>query len=148
LSVDGMTPAEKMESLRPYLRACSSERAYQRHAGRVLLSGKENAPVSVKLRSPEDHMETLSLKRGAGRSRPPSRAVAIDLTRQRFVHFGRLPSGIGYIQIESFNGRQEIVREFDRALGALRETPGLVLDIRDNPGGFGQREISGRFFKN
>src|SRR5262249_34011478 len=67
------------------------------------------------------------------------------LTRQRFVHFGLHPSGLGYIKIESFNGREEITQEFDRALEALREAPALILDIRDNPGGFGHSEAAGRF---
>src|SRR5262245_60226234 len=61
LSVDGMTPAQKMESLRPLLRACSSERAFQREAGRSLLAGKADDPVRVTLRSPAGELETLSL---------------------------------------------------------------------------------------
>ncbi len=73
--------------------------------------------------------------------RRANRACPFELTRQRFVHFGRHPSGLGYIRIESFNGRGEVADEFDRALEALRTTPGLILDIRDNPGGFGQPRI-------
>jgi len=69
------------------------------------------------------------------------------LTRQRFVHFGRHPSGLGYIRIESFNDHDRVADEFDRALAALRDTPGLLLDIRDNPGGFGQPRIVGRLLR-
>src|SRR5438552_4846988 len=67
LSVDGMTPVEKMESLRPYLRASSSERAFQRQAGRSLLAGKESDPVTLKLRPPDGQTEMLSLGRGGHR---------------------------------------------------------------------------------
>jgi len=147
LSVDGMTPTEKMESLRRYLRASSSERAFRRQAARSLLAGNANDPVVVELRSPEGGIDRLSLRRVGRRSRPPVPAAAVELTRQQFVHFGRLASGPGYIQIESFNGRQEIAHEFDRALDALRDTPALVLDIRNNPGGFGQPAIVGRFVR-
>lgn len=147
LAVDGMPPAAKMESLRPYLHACSSERAFQRQAGRSLLAGKDGETVSVQVRAPGGQVETLSLRRGGRRGRPPAPNVGIPLTRQRFVHFGRHASGLGYIQIESFNGREEIGSEFDRALEALRDTPGLILDIRDNPGGFGHPEILGRFLR-
>jgi carboxyl-terminal processing protease len=77
----------------------------------------------------------------------PARPTDIELTRQRFVHFGSHSSGLGYIRIESFNGRDEIADEFDRALAALRETPGLLLDIRDNTGGYGQPRIVGRLLR-
>lgn len=52
-----------------------------------------------------------------------------------------------HIQIENFNGREVIDQEFDRALEALRDTSGLILDIRNNAGGFGHPQIAGRFFK-
>jgi carboxyl-terminal processing protease len=73
--------------------------------------------------------------------------LGFDLTRQRFVHYGRHPSGLGYIQIESFNGREEIADEFETALQALKDTPGLIVDVRDNTGGYGnaQQRIVGRF---
>jgi carboxyl-terminal processing protease len=148
LSVDGLTVAEKMEALRPRLRACSSERAYQREAGRHLLAGEPGSTATVKLGAPDGRTETLTLRRQAGPGiRPPARTFAFELTRQHFVHFGRHPSGLGYIWIESFNGHQEIAAEFDRALEALRNAPGLILDIRDNPGGFGQPQIVGRFLR-
>ncbi|MGA2774236.1 MAG: S41 family peptidase [Bryobacteraceae bacterium] len=148
LSVDGLTVAEKMEALRPHLHACSSERAYHRGAGRRLLAGESGSMAAVTLRSPDGGTKTLALRRISGPGiRPPARAAAFALTRQHFVHFGRHPSGLGYIQIESFNGREEIADEFDRALEALRDAPGLILDIRDNTGGFGQPRIVGRLLK-
>jgi len=148
LSVDGLTVAEKMEALRPYLHACSSERAYRREAGRSLLASEKESPATVKLRSPDGKTETLALPRkwGSGNHRG-TQTVVPGLTRQRFVHFGRHPSGLGYIRIESFNGRSEIADEFDRALEEMRDAPGLILDIRDNPGGFGQPRIVGRFLQ-
>jgi len=146
LAVDGMTPAQKIEALRPVLRARSSERAFVRDAVRALLSGTPGEPVTVQLLSPEGKDETLTRTRnGSNRSRPTPSTV--QLTRQRAVHYAVLPSGIGYIQIESFNGRTEIDDEFSRALDAVRETPALVLDIRDNAGGFGHPAIVGRLLK-
>jgi C-terminal processing protease CtpA/Prc len=148
LSVDGLTIAETMEALRPHLHACSSERAYRREAGRHLLAGERESPATVKLRSLDGVTRTLTLRRLPGASvRPPVHAPGFDLTRQHFVHFGRHPSGAGYIRIESFNGHEEIADEFDRALEGLRNTRGLVLDIRDNPGGFGQSRIVGRLLR-
>jgi carboxyl-terminal processing protease len=145
LSVDGVPSAQKMEELRPRLKALSSERAYRREAARHLLAAAAPVPATLEVRAPDGSARTVTLPRGpANAPRPPARAVAFELTRQRFVHFGRHPSGFGYIRIESFNGREEIVAEFDRALEAMRQTPALLLDIRDNPGGFGQPRIVGR----
>jgi len=145
LAVDGMTIPERIESLRPLLHACSSERAFRREASGFLLAGKASEAVSVTLRSPQGQTETLALRRG-GRSIPvPAAKLSITLTRQQFVDFGRYPSGLGFIHIRSFNGHEEITQEFDRALDTLRDTNGLILDIRDNPGGNGHSDIVGRF---
>ena len=149
LAVDGLSIEEKMEQMRPYLVAQSSERAYKREACRQLLGGESGSTVLVKLGSLDGRTETLSLKRDFPQSafRPASRSLGFDLTRQRFVHFGRHPSGLGYIWIESFNGREEIADEFETALQALKDTPGLIVDVRDNPGGYGnsQQRIVSRF---
>ena len=147
ISVDGLTPKEKMESLRPYLRATSSPRAFQRKAGRSLLAGKEGESARITLRSPDGQIATESPTRTGRQRRVPAQPAPSYVTRQRFVHFGLHPSGVGYIKIESFNGREEITHEFDRALEAVRDAPDLILDIRDNSGGFGHAEIAGRFIQ-
>jgi len=144
ISIDGLSPAAKIESLRPVLHASSSERAFQREAARALLRGSPDQAVAVTLRSPEGRTENSTFPRGRD-ARLPAPPVRVELTRQRFVHFGRHSSGIGCIRIESFSGRAEIAAEFDRALETLRDTPGLVVDIRDNTGGYGHAEIVGRF---
>ena len=145
LAVDGLSYEEKLEALRPYLHACSSERAYRLQAARGLLSGQNDSLATLKLRSPDGRVQTLALQRRPGPStHPPERKPDFELTRQRFVHYGRHPSGLGYIWIESFSAHQEVADEFDLALEALRDTPALILDIRDNSGGFGQTHIVGR----
>ena len=75
--------------------------------------------------------------------------MPFELTRQSFVHFGRHPSGVGYIQIASFNGREEIADEFDEAMATLEDARGLIVDIRDNTGGYStaHARIIGRFLK-
>ena len=149
MAVDGLPVKEKMERLRPYLHVCSSERAFRRGACRCLLAGERGTTVTLRLRSPDGRTATVALKRNFGFGSRAVRTCPFELTRQRFVHFGRHPSGLGYIWIESLNGREEIAHEFDRAMDELRTSPGLILDIRDNPGGFGtaQPRIVGRFIK-
>ncbi|MGA1983352.1 MAG: S41 family peptidase [Acidobacteriaceae bacterium] len=145
LAVNGMTIPERIESLRPFLKARSSERAFRREAVYALLAGKASELVSVTLRSPQGQTETLTLKRGGRPIAAPTPQISIMLTRQQFVDYGRYPSGLGYIHIHSFAGREEISEEFDRALDSLRDTSGLILDIRDNPGGYNHDDIVGRF---
>ena len=148
VEVDGAAVEEKMERLRACLPACSSEWAFRREACRYLLAGEKGSTVTVKLRSADGRTsDTVTLERSAGLGRRAARVCPLELTRQRFVHYGRHPSGLGYIRIESFNGRDEVADEFDRAVEALRTTPGLILDIRDNPGGFGQQRIVSRLLQ-
>jgi len=147
VEVDGMAVASKLEQLSRCLRACSSQRAFRRQAYRHLLAGEPGTIVNVKLLSPRGVSKEVILKRNAPIYLPQARKYPFDVAKQRFVHYGRHPSRLGYIHIESFNGREEIADEFDTALESLRETPGLILDIRDNQGGFGtaQPRIVGRF---
>lgn len=62
-----------------------------------------------------------------------------SLTR-RYVEFQRrvahrlLPYNVGYIELTGFG--PEIEREFDKAVQSLQWTRGLVLDLRNNGGGF------------
>lgn len=61
----------------------------------------------------------------------------------------RLPSGLGLIRIPNFSsGSHDLVAEFDAALDALLDAPGIILDLRDNGGGstFVSDRIAGRFF--
>ena len=123
LSVNGLLPEQKREALRPYLHAFSSGRAFERAANRSLLAGNDGEAVKVSLQPPDGHSETVTWKRTAGHGhRPPDSKLPMFVTKQRYVNFGRHPSGLGYIQIETFNGREAIDQEFDRALEALRDT--------------------------
>jgi carboxyl-terminal processing protease len=148
VSIDGLPPSEKIELLRPFLRAASSERAFHYMAARYLLSGANGTLALAKLRSPEGQIKDMNLHRDSspmlGR---PQRNLPFELTRQRYIDFGRHQSGLGYIWIRTFSGREDLVKEFDTALEQLRDTPGLILDIRDNEGGFGQMPIVSRLLQ-
>lgn len=74
------------------------------------------------------------------------RAIKFPVEKGKFVWSGTHPTGYGYIRIVSFEGREEIADEFDQALENLKDSPGLIIDVRDNPGGSGasQTRIIGR----
>lgn len=67
------------------------------------------------------------------------RDLSVTLTR-RFVEYRRrvisrmLPHRIGYIEITGFG--PEIEHEFDEAMAQMEETRGLIIDLRNNGGGF------------
>jgi C-terminal processing protease CtpA/Prc len=145
LEIDGLTVKDKIEQLRSFVRAFSTERAFFGQTSKDLLAGEKGTTINLKLLSPNKKIETFSLNRDQTLSDFAPLPCAVTLTRQRFVHFGHHSSGFGYIRIESFSGREEIATEFGQALEALRSAPGIILDIRNNPGGYGQTAIVGRF---
>jgi carboxyl-terminal processing protease len=102
--------------------------------------GPSSTPTARDLQSldrlfygPRDTTLTLTLVNNAGAE------LSYSLTR-RYVEFQRrvtsrlLPSNIGYIEISGFG--PEIERDFEAALQRLRETRGMILDLRNNGGGF------------
>ena len=145
--IDGRPISERIAQLRVDAGSFSSERARLDELDRRLLDGPQGSSVKLTCRAAASTAPImLELKRDslpADEPAPPD----FPVTRGKFVWSGVHPSGYGYIRILSFNGREEIADEFERALDALKGTPGLVLDIRDNLGGFGtaQPRIVGRF---
>lgn len=64
------------------------------------------------------------------------------------VEYGRLDGGLGYIHIKLFDGtRREWRRAMDDILDALGDAPGIVVDVRDCPGGLDPlvQYVAGRF---
>lgn len=64
------------------------------------------------------------------------------------INHRSLPGGFGYIAITTF-GDSDAPKAFDAALAELKDTPGLIIDVRDNGGGDTAvaRPIMGRFIK-
>ena len=148
LSVDGLTSADKMEALRPLLHGFSSERAFRREATRRLLSAEKATSATILMRAPAGDTQTVTLPRGSGPTvRRQDLNLGFELTRRANLEFGVHPSGVGYVHIPSFAPRAVLDSEFDAALDALRNTPSLIFDVRDNSGGFSHSWIVGRFLQ-
>lgn len=64
------------------------------------------------------------------------------------INHRKLDDGFGYIAITTF-GDNDAPKAFDAALEALKDSPGLIIDARDNGGGDTAiaRPIMGRFIK-
>jgi len=105
--------------------------------------GPLGSQVSVTFQNPGESAKTATIERVQ-----PQRAAGIA-KRPPEVTDNKLPSGIGYIRIDSFTDGRKLA-EFDRAVDALIKdnVPGIIIDIRSNPGGFSQLSdaMSSRFF--
>ena len=145
--VEGSSIEAKAEKIRPLMHMYSSERCFTEQAYRRILDGRKGSTVSIKFIPPgQSRAKRATLKRVTSK-RQEIRQPSFHVNKDKFIWYGKHPSGYGYIRILSFKGREEIADEFDRALERLRNTPGLIIDVRENPGGFGtaQERIVGRF---
>ena len=74
-------------------------------------------------------------------SSPPSAANSL-------LDFRRVEGNVGYIRVNNSLGNTDLIGRFDDALDSLRDTQGLILDLRDTPSGGNTtvaRAIMGRF---
>lgn len=148
--VDELPIKVKIEQNRPLMIMFSSEQAFQEYAYRYLLNGAQNTKVTIKYIAPDNKsIKTATLTRVIYKPRDIF-VQQIRLQKRKYVWFGIDKSGYGYIRILSFKGREEIAEEFDQALEKLKECSGLIIDVRDNPGGgsASHKGIIGRLLTN
>jgi carboxyl-terminal processing protease len=131
-TLDGL-PTEEQVRLRAPRCLTRPDPLADAYAINAAIAGRKGAP------------RRLGLLAGDGRARE------VDLPLQAWaatadVQSRRLEDGLGYIEIRSFSD-QAAVAAFDRALLDLRDTRGLIIDVRDNGGGDTgvARPIMGRF---
>ena len=91
----------------------------------TILEGKPNSEIKLKLQNAQGQVTEKTMTRGGG-SGAGSRPEPVISSRV-------ISDRIGYIRIRGW-GRFAPER-FDELLEPLRETPGLILDVRDNGGG-------------
>ena len=93
--------------------------------------------------------ETIALEFLDGQGRAVSKAVRLTPPRGNLAHFGylppsyvwfdshKLPGGAGYIAFNAFLDPAHVMEKFGEAVKACLHCPGLVIDLRGNPGGIG-----------
>lgn len=105
--------------------------------------GPLGSTAEVTFENPGEAAQTVTLTR--------DRPGPVNFPREDIsVRNGKLPSGIGYYRIEQFFGPRTL-GAFDRWVDQMisENVPAIIIDIRDNPGGFSQMSdaMASRFFE-
>ncbi len=124
VAVDGETIADRSARLAPYL-AYSTPQARDFVLVRRLLSGEKGSVAKLEVRRADGSLHTLEAVR-----QPPGPAAQELLDAHRLSKVTVLPSGLGYIDLTRLE-----VSEVASAMEQVRQTPGLVLDLRGYPRG-------------
>ena len=109
---------------------------------RVLLTGRHHQRRRVEVQSGEAIREVLIDDGQSGHASAAANQPLLECKRM-----GEDQS-IGYVRINNSLGTIELIREFDAALAQLKNSAGLILDLRDTPSGGNTtvaRGIMGRF---
>jgi carboxyl-terminal processing protease len=132
-TVDNQPIAEAIMEARREVGISSTERATRILSYSRLIAGEPD--TSLKL----------------GLTRADGTSLEVTLMRRTISvapHFAArlLPSGYAYIRFNRF--RSPVAKQVKEALGKFKDAPGLILDLRSNPGGDGREgmRIAGYFF--
>lgn len=120
-AVDGIPVEKTLARLREEIGDSSTPIALDLQSFDRLFYGPRDTPVSVAFMDETGHRRTATLMR---------RYVEF----QRKVIARQLPYNIGYIELTGFG--PEIERDFDVVMQTLQTSRGLILDLRNNGGGF------------
>lgn len=119
-AIDGEPVSERLAEAQARIGGSSSDRAIRLRLYRQLTDGEPGAPVNL----------TLERADGTAFDVEVTRRVVADQPR---VTSRQLQSGYGYIKLNLW--KSPVHKEFKKALEGLRDAPGLIIDLRGNPGG-------------
>ena len=120
VEVDGTPAAAAYARWLAEARMTSTESARERVALRSLLAGEPGSRVRLLFERPSGEQLEATIPRERHRAPP------------RVTH-RTLPSGFGYIRLSNWN--TSLQGDMIAAISALKESPGLIIDLRGNPGG-------------
>jgi carboxyl-terminal processing protease len=133
LAIDGQPIADRLGEARTRVAGSSTDRAVQLRIYRLLIDGAPGSTLQLKVAKADGSALEVSLVRRV----VPDNAV---------VTSRRLPSGVGYIKLTLW--KSPIRKQFKKALEQLQDAPGVIIDIRGNPGGEAEEvvKIASYFF--
>lgn len=133
IAIDGKPISERMTETRSRVAGSSSDRAVQLRTFRMLVDGDPGTPLKMSLARADGSLLDVAL----------TRRIVADTA---VVTSRRLPSGYGYIRLTLW--KSPIRKHFKKALEHLKDAPGVIFDIRGNPGGEAEEvaKIASYFF--
>ena len=134
--IDGKAVVTKVDSmLNAFDQTKPESHALAARSIRRRLLGPENTAVAVDIVGPNGTPQHVQLPRAT----PPGDLVTFaNLPPMRVIFESRaLDSGPGYIRLNVFLDPAKVMPEFEAALKRFDGAPGVILDLRGNPGGIG-----------
>jgi carboxyl-terminal processing protease len=133
IAIDGKPISERMAEARSRVAGSSTDRAVQLRIFRMLVDGDPGTPLKMSLARADGSLLDVAL----------TRRIVADTA---VVTSHRLPSGYGYVRLTLW--KSPIRKQFKIALEHLKDAPGVVVDIRGNPGGEAEEvaKIASYFF--
>ena len=133
LAIDGQPIAERLRSAQAQIGGTSTERAERLRLYHQLIEGEPGTTIKLGLERADETSLEVTL----------TRLIVADTAK---VSSRRLPSGYGYIKLTLW--KSPVNKEFKRALESLKDTSGMIIDLRGNPGGEANEvmKIAGLFF--
>jgi carboxyl-terminal processing protease len=119
-AIDGKPVAERLAEARARVAGTSSDRAIRLRIYRMIIEGEPGTTVRLNLTRADGSVLEVAL----------TRRIVSDNAE---VDSRRLASGYGYVRLTLW--KSPIRKDFKRALEHLRDAPGIIIDIRGNPGG-------------
>jgi carboxyl-terminal processing protease len=119
-TIDGKPVKERLAEAQARVGGSSSERANRLRLYRQLTDGEPGSAVKLGLERAD----------GSKFDTEVTRRVIADMPR---VTARQLQSGYGYIKLNLW--KSPVQKEFKRALESLKDSPGIIIDLRGNPGG-------------
>jgi carboxyl-terminal processing protease len=133
VAVDGIELAPRLAAIAEKLGASSLLPLYQARSVHRLIDGRAGTKVALGLRA-GGKVTALAVERAqAGQA-----TTLGNLGTHRVVYEARKLDGrTGYIRLSMFLDPAAIVPAFAKDLGAFKDTAGVIIDLRGNPGGLG-----------
>jgi carboxyl-terminal processing protease len=133
VSVDQAPIAPRIAAITEQLGASSMVPLYQARAVGRLLRGKPGTKVALGVRAGA-RLNQVTLER----AHLGQVATLGNLGAHRIVYEARaLEPRVGYIRLSMFLDPATIVPAFAKDLGGFKDTAGVIIDLRGNPGGIG-----------
>jgi len=120
LQIDGKSIDQSLTEAKARVTGTSTDRAVRLRLFRMIIDGEPGSTLRMKLARADGSVLDVALTR---------RIVSDNAA----VTSRRLKSGFGYVRLTLW--KSPIRKTFKKALEKLRDTPGVIVDIRGNPGG-------------